>query len=323
MDIEYLLLLQNFRESIDIFFTSFMEAVSNIVLDPMFFWCIAMLYWLFDKRAGSRIMLTFAFGEIVNQLVKLTACVYRPWIRDSRIMPAGDSIRTAGGYSFPSGHTARAMAVYGSAADEYRKKYKWITFLLGFLVLLTGFSRNFLGVHTPQDVIVAIVEIAVIIYLTGHIRDVLDKKPSSDIIVFVVGIVFSALSLVYIVYKPYPMDYVDGELLVDPVRMMKGGYLSVAMLAGSLFGWFIERRFIKYEPDRKNPISIILGIAGYFPLYYLRKVLSGQITEFIGTNCAGMAVEFCSALFIMAVWPVVLKLTAGLYKKHSNKPEQA
>ena len=41
--------------------------------------------------------------------IMLTACVYHHWIRGGRILPAADSIRTAAGYSFPSGHTSTSV----------------------------------------------------------------------------------------------------------------------------------------------------------------------------------------------------------------------
>lgn len=62
----------------------------------------------------------------MNGAVKLSVCAYRPWIRDSRIVPAGDSKVAATGYSFPSGHTMCATAMYGTTAVWQRKKRKWL-----------------------------------------------------------------------------------------------------------------------------------------------------------------------------------------------------
>ncbi len=77
MDIEYLLFLQNFRNSINDALTPFMEAISYFAV---------------------------------------SVCAYRPWIRDVRVLPAGDAIKTATGYSFPSGHTTTATPIYGGLA---------------------------------------------------------------------------------------------------------------------------------------------------------------------------------------------------------------
>ena len=104
MDIQYLLFLQDFRNSIDNALTPFMEgvsmfAVTYLILFPVYY------YWNRNKRDGLYVLVAYYFCMVITPLVKLTACVYRPWIRDSRIVPAGKAIVTATGYSFPSGHT--------------------------------------------------------------------------------------------------------------------------------------------------------------------------------------------------------------------------
>ena len=112
MDIQYLLFLQDFRNSIDNALTPFMEgvsmfAVTYLILFPVYY------YWNRNKKDGLYALVAYYFCMVITPLVKLTACVYRPWIRDSRIVPAGKAIVTATGYSFPSGHTTTAAPLAG------------------------------------------------------------------------------------------------------------------------------------------------------------------------------------------------------------------
>ena len=98
MDIEYLLLLQRFRNAINDALTPFMEmislfAVTYLIIVP------AVVYWCIDKKSGLYTLSSFTVCIAFNAVLKLTACVYRPWIRDSRVLPAGDAITTATGYS--------------------------------------------------------------------------------------------------------------------------------------------------------------------------------------------------------------------------------
>ena len=60
-------------------------------------------------------------------------------------------------YSFPSGHATFALALYGFFAyvlcRAYPKHARSIVMLASVLILLVGFSRLYLGVHFPSDVL--------------------------------------------------------------------------------------------------------------------------------------------------------------------------
>lgn len=90
-----------------------------------------------------------SLAYLVNGFLKLTCCVYRPWIRDARVVPYGDSKVAATGYSFPSGHSTAATARYGSIGVWFRKRNKAIMEVMFASIFITMFSRNYLGVHTP------------------------------------------------------------------------------------------------------------------------------------------------------------------------------
>ncbi len=69
-----------------------------------------------------------------------------------------DSGYTAGFYSFPSGHATVAVGFYGALtlvlAYHLRGPARWAVMVSGaVLVLLIGFSRLYLGVHYPTDVL--------------------------------------------------------------------------------------------------------------------------------------------------------------------------
>ena len=181
MDIQYLLWLQDFRNGMNDAWTPFMEFVSSFAVDYLILIPV-FLYWFWDKRKGLYALVSYYFCMIMTPLIKLTACIYRPWIRDSRVLPAGDSIRTATGYSFPSGHTSTAAPLAGGMAVNMwdNKRTRWLSFLFVAFILLTGFSRNYLGVHTPQDVFVGISESVFSLILTAKLFQYLDKHPEKE-----------------------------------------------------------------------------------------------------------------------------------------------
>ena len=110
MDISILLALQNIRNGAGGIFAEFLLKMTflgemNTVLILM-----SVIYWSVSKEFGTWLLMGWSGIRVVNGFLKVTACVYRPWIRDPRILPYGDSMTTATGYSFPSGHTMCATA---------------------------------------------------------------------------------------------------------------------------------------------------------------------------------------------------------------------
>ena len=138
-------------------------------------------------------------------------------------------------------------------------------------ILLMGFSRNFLGVHTPQDVLFGLLIAIIMIALTQAFFnwierwDALEPCHNKDIVVMVIVIVVSIASVAFVMLKPYPMDYVDGQLLVDPVTMQKGSFEAAGIFAGLAIAWVLERRFVDFSTEgldmRMRIIRFVVGVA--------------------------------------------------------------
>ena len=305
MDIEYLLFLQDFRNGINDALTPFMEWISyfgirNIILLPVF------VYWCLDKRKGLFILVSWKISQTINAMVKLTACVYRPWIRDARILPAGDAIKTAGGYSFPSGHTMMATPIYGGLA--YITKNNFATAFWILLILITMFSRNYLGVHTPQDVIVGFVLGIASIYIAKKFLDYLDRKPEKFGLSMIIFGLIGALTLVYVTYKPYPKDYIDGKLLVDPVSMTRDAWGDAGGLVPLAIAWYIDRRWIKFTETGVNVKGVILSVIGLVILACMVEYLKVMLNNAFGPHAGKLAYQFVFFFFVMILWPIVIKL---------------
>lgn len=90
-------------------------------------------------------------AALVVTAVKLLIARPRPTI--------GNVVAVANGFSFPSGHSAQAVALYGAlawvgtyvATRRWTKVLAWVAAVT--VALLIGFSRLYLGVHWLSDVI--------------------------------------------------------------------------------------------------------------------------------------------------------------------------
>ena len=310
MDIQYLLSLQGFRGSIGDAWTPFMEWVSMfsttyLILIPVF------LYWFWDKRKGLYTLVSYYLCMVVTPLVKLTVCAYRPWIRDARILPAGDAITTATGYSFPSGHTTTCGPLAGGMAVTawQEKKTRWLSPVLALWVLLTGFSRNYLGVHTPQDVFVAIVVTVLSLIATAKLFAYLDAHPEKEDWLLLGGFLFCWAGIAYITFKPYPMDMsAEGKLIVDPQKMMNDGYGDLGKMIGFILARYIEKRWIGFRPLKRDWKSALLCLAGLIPMVLLKQHLSPLMKEWLGPHWGKLAFSVIYAGYAVALFPLALKL---------------
>lgn len=305
MDIEYLIFLQNAREMTNGIFNSFMSYITTYGEELLTMMIVAAIYWCVDKQQGIYTMMTWGLGRLVNGFAKITACVYRPWIRDARVIPVDGAKTTATGYSFPSGHTTNATAVYGSIAMN-KKITKLLRVLLIIAIILVGFSRNYLGVHTPQDVFVGCGITVILLLFVKWLLVKVDKVNNLDIIVLIVGIILNICVMVYAANKGYPIDYdVDGKIIVDPAKMAIDTYKGCGFSLAVIISWFVDRRWLKYEVKGsaiERVTYYVAGILGYFVILYilvpmLPKDIIGSILD-----------RFVRLIYVMMVVPFIIKM---------------
>ena len=311
MDIQYLLFLQNLRAATGGVFNEVFNGISKFAVDILIFLPL-FIFWCVDKKWGYRYLLTMSLGEVINGILKLTVCAYRPWIRSDQIEPAGDSKVAATGYSFPSGHTMMSTAIYGTTVAWQWNKRRWLAIICCVMIALTMFSRNFLGVHTPQDVAVGFVETLLIVLLVGYFQKKINGNDRTLDILSVVGILFVIGTLIYITQKQYPMDYVDGKLLVDPQKMMNDTFKGCGQLLGLIVGSFIERHYIHYEipTDAKN--LPILGFVGIMLAYGWQNFFGpATVVAAFGSHWGNMVSYFILWVCVVAVWPLVIRKFAN------------
>ncbi len=299
MDIQILLFLQNMRDSMGGVLNDFFVQISDLSYG-IFVWMLAcILLWGADKKSGRFLFLNIGFARYFMQLLKLTFCVYRPWIRSADIVP----VEKASGYSFPSGHSVTAASNYGTVIQRF-KNNKPLCVLMVIMIVLTMFSRNYIGVHTPQDVLVGAVLGLVIVFAGAKFWEWIEKDPKRDFIIPCIGIVLSVLFLVYISVKSYPQDIVDGKLLVDPAKMMKDGYKDAGRLLGVTLGWFIEKRFIDFTTDVSVQRKVTRCSVGVLLIILYETAIMPAVTELVNRSWIDFILTFAELMVFMVLYPL-------------------
>lgn len=112
-----------------------------------------VIYLINKKQRRKARLITISIGGsfILNALLKLIF---------SRTRPLSYMLIEHGGYSFPSGHSMVSMSFYTTLTylllenvkDKKTRTFIWIGNFV--LIGLIGFSRIYLGVHWPTDIIV-------------------------------------------------------------------------------------------------------------------------------------------------------------------------
>lgn len=116
--------------------------------------CILLsLFLWWDKKYISAIWLAINVA-VVAGLGNLTVKYLF-----GRARPSVEHLVTANGYSFPSGHSMGSMILYGTCillASQFISRTVWRRILqicLAILILAVGWSRVYLGVHYPTDIL--------------------------------------------------------------------------------------------------------------------------------------------------------------------------
>jgi undecaprenyl-diphosphatase len=126
---------------------SWLTHTGGIIAIPAFFAAVVAFYFL-QRRANAWFFgVSVAGAYALNLIAKLFFQRVRPALWEGPIHETN--------YSFPSGHAMVSMAIaMAFVFIAWRTKWRWpVAFLAIGSSLLIGFSRLYLGVHYPTDVI--------------------------------------------------------------------------------------------------------------------------------------------------------------------------
>jgi len=277
----------------------FMLAVTRLGEETAFLAIALIVFWCVDKKRGYFLMAVGFAGTIINQFLKLLFRVPRPWVLDENFTILEQAREAATGYSFPSGHTQMAVGTFGAlAVTEKRKKLAIIFWVLAFLV---SFSRMYIGVHTPYDVIAsAVIALALVFCL----RDPVMKGGVKEMKLLIAGCLVLALGLLcYVEWWDFPAE-MDGHNLESGI---KNAYTMLGSLTGVAIVYLAERKYVNFETKAiwwAQILKVLLGIA---VVLIVKEGLRAPLEALFGVY-PGRAVRYFLIVVTAGVlWPMTFR----------------
>lgn len=292
------------------FLDKLMGLVTNLGGEAVFIVAAIVVFWCLSKSCGYYMMTVGFAGTIINQFLKLWFRIPRPWVKDPNFTIVESARAEATGYSFPSGHTQNAFAVFGSPARFFKNTVLRIVFI--FLIALTAFSRMYVGVHTPLDVGVSLIVGTILVFVIYPFFRDMDKSPKKVYIIFDIFIVLAAAFVAFVELYDFPAD-IDAE---NYASGLKNAYMILFCAIGLMLTFFIDTKYVHFHTQAVWWAQIIKVVVGLAILLALKSVLKAPLLALFGGHSVAHGVRyFIVILFAGIVWPMTFKFFAKLGKK--------
>lgn len=263
---------------------------------------MCILYFIYDKETAKYVARRYMVASCGYAFIKNIFCRLRPYFVHDNVKclkpvdPNADLYDvTHQGFSFPSGHSAGSMAIFGGAAVKIKKG--WFRALAAVIILLVGISRFALGAHYPTDVLagwgIGILSICLFSLMEKYIKN---RK---------------------IVYLIWLLIFLPGFFFATTTDF----YSSYGMMIGVFGADLFEAKFVKFEKP-KNIFTGILRIIGALAIYYALNVLLKMPFSSEFRSSATLAsylvrvTRYGLMLFVpMAIYPMCFKPLGKIFFK--------
>jgi undecaprenyl-diphosphatase len=285
-----------------------MMFITELGSETAFLAIALIVFWCYDKRKGYFIMSVGFAGTILSQAMKITCRIPRPWVLDPNFTTVEGAQADAGGYSFPSGHSQSSVGTFGSLARTTESK--WIRFICIAIAVLVPFSRMYVGVHTPADVLVGSAISLVLIFALRPF--VYSNHPKAMPRLFAVMVGIAVVYLAYVELFPFPAD-TDSANLNSAV---KNAYTLLGALLGVVVAYYADEKRLHFEVKTIWWAQMIKVVMGLLVVLAIKSGLKEPLdTLFAGHHIARGIRYFLVVLAAGVAWPAIFSMFSKFGKR--------
>lgn len=301
----FLYILENLRMPV---LNEFMLAITTLGEETAFLAIALIVFWCVDKKRGYLLMGVGFMGTMINQFLKLWFRIPRPWVLDENFTILEEAREAASGYSFPSGHTTMAVGTFGSIAASSKKG--WVQLVCVLVAVLVGFSRMYVGVHTPADVLVGALTSVVLILLLRPVTLGDCEKGMKLLLAAMIAIALGLLAFVEL--YPFPAD-VDAENLQSGV---KNAYTMIGCLTGVAIVYAVDLKYVDFVTHAKWWAQILKAVLGLLLVVAVKEGLRSPLEALFEGHMAARAVRYFLVVIVAGIiWP----MTFGWFSRLGRK----